>query len=170
MKGHVANDIATRGSRTARKRADTQRSILENPCTLAYTSTAGKCDFSSPSTSDRCKSPISRRTLQESFIMWKTMESPKGAGQHIRPSLSRRPSIDFAACELCNLASAHRFKATRQDEHVIILQCKPSYPELEPLASILEHSNKEIIDFWDSSLLSPIFFVDTPFHNPLSTP
>jgi hypothetical protein len=43
-------------------------------------------------------------------------------------------------------------------------------PELESLASILKQSNKEIIDFWDSILLSPILFVDTPFHDPLSTP
>jgi hypothetical protein len=42
--------------------------------------------------------------------------------------------------------------------------------DLEALAGIIEQSNKEAIDFWASTFLSRIFFVNTQVHNPLSTP
>jgi hypothetical protein len=111
---------------------------------------------------------MSERTPRKLSSLLTTMKATNGTSRHLLPSV--RPSIDFAACELCNLTSAHRFGAMGHDEHVVILQCKQSGPELEPLVGILEQSNKEIIDFWDSTFLSPIFFVNTQVHNPLSTP
>jgi len=57
-----------------------------------------------------------------------------------------------------------------KDEHDDILQCRSSLPGYEISAGIVDQSNKEAIDIRDSTFLSQICFVNTRFHNPLSTP